>query len=160
MCIKHKKGPILPKVWPVANPKGFSWPWLLFWLVSVVPSMVRRGQLTNICNDFVCFYICDLLITLVWGLLICCCKMPTMLVSSFICKPLGVWKKKLRWTSTHIGILIFVCEAFSWMCQHGMECEELSRPFFFDFIFILQVQSVSGVTRTAKQSLFQNMLLL
>jgi hypothetical protein len=31
------------------------------------------------------------------------------------------------------------------MCQHGMEREGLWRPFFFDFIFILQIQSVGGV---------------
>ncbi len=36
-----------------------------------------------------------------------------------------------------------------------MECEGLWRPFFFDFTFILQVESVSGVATRAKQSLFQ-----
>jgi hypothetical protein len=122
---------------------------LLVWLLSVVPSIVWRGQLTNTCNDFVCFYVCDFVISLVWGgglgVLIWCCKMPTMILSSLNCKLLGVWKKKLGWTSTHIRILTFLHEASSWMCQHGMECEGLWRLFFFYFTFILQVESVVGV---------------
>jgi hypothetical protein len=128
---------------------------LLVWLFSVVPSIVWRGQLTNTCNDFACFYVCDFLITLVWVVLIWCCKMPAMILSSLNCKPLGVWKKKLGWTSTHISILTFLNEASSWMCQHGMECEGLWRPFFFDFTFVLQVGSVSGVATSPSNLYFK-----
>jgi hypothetical protein len=134
---------------------------LLVWLLSVVPSMVWRGQLTNTCNDFMCFYACDFVISLVWGVLICCCKMPTMILSSLNCKPLGVWKKKLGWTSTHIGVLTFLSEASWWMYQHGMEREGLWRPFFLYFTFfiyftfVLQVESVGGVGTSTSNLYFK-----
>jgi len=41
------------------------------------------------------------------------------------------------------------------MCQHGMECEGLWRPFFFNFTFVLQVESVGGVATSARDLYFK-----